>query len=201
MKIGIIGGTFDPIHNGHLMLAEYAYRNFQLDQIWFMPNGNPPHKEQAEISTKAAQRAEMVELAIAEKKNFHMEDYEVERGEVSYTFQTMEYLKLKHPEDHLYFIIGADSLFALEQWVHPERIFPCCTILAAYRDDKNQRPEMEEKMADLKTKYGADIKLLVTPLIDLASSTLREQIRNGDSITGEVPAPVETYIQNHHLYR
>ena len=130
MKIGIMGGTFDPIHNGHLMLGHASYETFSLDQIWFMPNGNPPHKKSETIKSTAEDRMKMTSLAIAPFPEFVLQPYEALREEVSCSYQTMEYFKEMYPEDEFYFIIGADSLMAIETWVHPERIFPTCTILA-----------------------------------------------------------------------
>lgn len=200
MKIGIMGGTFDPIHNGHLMLGEYAYRQFELDEIWFMPNGNPPHKQERNDRTDARDRAEMVRLAIEGNGAFRLEEYEVNRTEISYSYQTMEYFKQKYPKDHLYFIIGADSLFALEKWVHPERIFKTCTILAAYRDEMNNRSIMNSKINELNHKYNADIRLLVTPLMNVSSHELRDKLKKGMSIADDVPEAVEKYILCHNLY-
>lgn len=201
MKIGIMGGTFDPIHNGHLMLGEYAYREYDLDKVWFMPNGNPPHKQYIEKRTDAKDRAEMVKLAIDGIDAFHLEEYEINRKEISYSYQTMEYFKEQYPNDHFYFIIGADSLFSIEKWVHPERLFKTCTILAAYRDEMNSRSIMQEKIAELNYKYQSDIRLLVTPLIHVASHELRERIEKDVSISGCVPKAVEAYIASHRLYR
>lgn len=200
MKIGIMGGTFDPIHNGHLMLGEYAYRQFELDEIWFMPNGNPPHKQERNDRTDARDRAEMVRLAIEGNGAFRLEEYEVNRTEISYSYQTMEYFKQKYPKDHFYFIIGADSLFALEKWVHPERIFKTCTILAAYRDEMNNRSIMNSKINELNHKYNADIRLLVTPLMNVSSHELRDKLKKGMSIADDVPKAVEKYILCHNLY-
>lgn len=200
MRIGIMGGTFDPIHNGHLMLGEYAYKEYHLDKVWFMPNGNPPHKQDAGIRTDARDRAEMVRLAIAGNEAFRLEEYEVNRKEISYSYQTMEHFKGKYPEDHFYFIIGADSLFSIEKWVHPERIFPTCTILAAYRDDVNRREPMRAKIEELNRRYQADIRLLVTPLMHVASSELREKLQDGESIKKDVPEVVRKYIISHKLY-
>ena len=109
MKIGIMGGTFDPIHNGHLMLGQAAYEAFGLDRVWYMPNGNPPHKETSINGTAIKDRAEMVRLAIAPHRNFRLEMYEANRRDVSYSYSTMEYFKGIYPEDEFYFIIGADS--------------------------------------------------------------------------------------------
>lgn len=93
MRIGIMGGTFDPIHNGHLMLGEYAYQQFHLDEVWYMPNGNPPHKSNPEIRKDLQDRAEMTRLAIEEIPYFRLCTYEMDRKETSYSYQTMEYLK------------------------------------------------------------------------------------------------------------
>ena len=148
MKIGIMGGTFDPIHNGHLMLGHAAYETFSLDQIWFMPNGNPPHKKSETIKSTAEDRMKMTSLAIAPFPEFVLQPYEALREEVSCSYQTMEYFKEMYPEDEFYFIIGADSLMAIETWVHPERIFPTCTILATYRDEIKTKEESVRRSSD-----------------------------------------------------
>ncbi len=169
MKIGIMGGTFDPIHNGHLMLGQAACEAFRLDQVWYMPNGNPPHKDAARCGAAVQDRAEMVRLAIAPYREFRFESYEIKRTDVSYSYRTMEYFKELYPDHDYYFIIGADSLFMLDQWNHPERIFPTCTILAAYRDEINTRSAMEDKIRELTKAYRARIRLLVTPLMKISS--------------------------------
>ncbi len=200
MKIGIMGGTFDPIHNGHLMLGRSALEAFELDKVWYMPNGNPPHKDISSIKTDIRDRVEMVRLAISPYREFRLETYEARRQEVSYSYSTMEYFKGIYPEDDFYFIIGADSLFMIDQWVHPERIFPTCTILAAYRDEINTRHAMEEKIRELNENYHARIRLLITPLVKVSSHELRIDIREGRSIADRVPESVNAYILENHLY-
>ncbi len=200
MKIGIMGGTFDPIHNGHLMLGRAALEAFGLDRVWYMPNGNPPHKDSSSIETDVHDRVEMVRLAISSCREFRLEPYEAKRREVSYSYSTMEYFRGIYPEDDFYFIIGADSLFMIDKWVHPERIFPTCTVLAAYRDEINTRQAMEEKIRELTETYGARIRLLVTPLVRISSHELRNEVREGRSIAGYVPEAVNTYILEKHLY-
>lgn len=200
-KIGIMGGTFDPVHNGHLMLADTAYRQFDLDQVWFLPNGNPPHKKEENIGTDARHRSRMVALAIQGRDYCRLEEYEVRRREVSCSYQTLEYFRKQYPEDEFYFIIGADSLFAIETWVHPERIFPACVILAACRDDHDSLEEMKAQVGHLKTVYPkARIQLLRSPLIPVSSSEIRRKIRAGLSIAEEVPGEVEDYIKEEELY-
>ena len=200
MKIGIMGGTFDPIHNGHLMLGEYARDLFELDAIWFMPNGNPPHKVSDSIATQTKHRVEMVRRAIASKKGFELQLYEVVRKEVNYSYLTMEHFKEAYPEDEFYFIIGADSLFSLERWVHPERLVKTCVILAAYRDGKNTK-EMDKQITYLNRKYDADIRLLKTPNVDISSTDIRQRLKKGLPVDNMIPESVYEYIQAHHLFR
>lgn len=200
-KIGIMGGTFDPVHNGHLMLADTAYRQFDLDQVWFLPNGNPPHKKEENIGTDARHRSRMVALAIQGRDYCRLEEYEVRRREVSCSYQTLEHFREQYPEDEFYFIIGADSLFAIETWVHPERIFPACVILAACRDDHDTLEEMKVQIEHLKKVYPkARIQLLRSPLIPVSSSEIRRKIQAGLSIAEEVPEEVEAYIKEEELY-
>ena len=200
MKIGIMGGTFDPIHNGHLMLGEYAYRQFDLDLIWFMPNGNPPHKSNDSIESQTKHRVEMVKRAISGTEYFSLQPYEAETKEVHYSYKTMDYFKRSYPEHEFYFIIGADSLFSIEKWVHPEILLKKCVILAAYRDEKGTE-EMLAQIAYLNQNYQADIRLLNTPNVDISSSEIREMLKDGQSIQEIVPDTVYAYIEENQLYR
>ena len=200
MKIGIMGGTFDPIHKGHLMLGEYAKEQYKLDEIWFMPNGNPPHKLNSNIESQTNHRVEMVKLAIRDYDNFKVQLYEVERTEVNYSYLTMQHFNEKYSNDEFYFIIGADSLFAFETWKHPELLVKTCKILAAYRDGKNTS-EMEEQIQYLNQKYGAEILLLNTPNVDISSSGIRRMIKDNEDISNLVPETVFSYIQSNNLFR
>ncbi|MCU6746681.1 MULTISPECIES: nicotinate-nucleotide adenylyltransferase [Lachnospiraceae] len=206
MKIGIMGGTFDPIHIGHLLLGEFAYEDFGLDEIWFMPNGNPPHKDTTVHKDKAddekalRQRVEMVRRAICGVPHFKLCLHEASAVKHSYTYQTMRELNIEYPEDSFYFILGADSLFAIEQWRYFKEIFPTCTILAAMRDDKDVK-DMEQQIAYLSEKYGARIELLRAPLLEISSTTIRERAAKNLSIHYMVPDPVVEYIGQNQLYR
>ncbi len=199
MKIGIMGGTFDPIHNGHLMLGEYAYRLFGLDKIWFMPNGNPPHKSDATIESQTKHRVEMVKRAIAGKAYFELQMYEVENKDVNYSYKTMAHFNQVYPEYEFYFIIGADSLFSLEKWVRPDLLLKECVILAAFRDDKS-KDEMQEQIAYLNKKFGADIRLLNTPNVDISSNEIRRKIKEGLSVRELIPETVFQYIEEKELF-
>ena len=200
MRIGIMGGTYDPIHNGHLAIAKTAYEQFRLDKVWFLPNGNPPHKALTDIGSSIEDRIRMVELAIAGHTGFRLEAYEAYRKSISCSYETMEHFTKTYPKDDFFFIVGADSLFTVDKWVHPERLFPTCTILAAFRDEMNTREEMERQIHYLKERYHAKSELLISPVIKVSSSELRERIKAGKSIRGFVPEKVEEYIKKECLY-
>ena len=201
MKIGIMGGTFDPIHNGHLMLGEYAYHNFELDEIWFLPNGNPPHKDNPDIRKDTEDRVKMTELAIEDVPYFRLSTYETERIEPSYSYRTMEHFRVVYPEHEFYFIIGADSLFSIEKWKCVDRLFKTTVILAAYRGDADTPEEMNGQIRYLNQKYHSDIRLLRTPILPASSHEIRKQIEE-EHIQGlPIPPKVAAYIQEKHLYQ
>ncbi|MCF2682755.1 nicotinate-nucleotide adenylyltransferase [Faecalicatena contorta] len=201
MKIGIMGGTFDPIHNGHLMLGQAAYEAANLDQVWFMPNGNPPHKNSSSMESEVEDRIRMTELAIRPFPQFKLELYETECTKISYSYLTMEYMTKEYPKDEFYFILGADSLFTIELWKYPEKFFRTCTVLATYRDDINTMEKMNKQIRYLTEKYDAKIELFSTSPVKVASHKLREEVKKGRSISDYVPEEVETYILSHHLYQ
>lgn len=200
MKIGIMGGTFDPVHNGHLMLGKAALRQFSLNEVWFMPNGNPPHKKQRSIGASVKDRCIMTELAIADTREFRLELYEAEQERISYSYATLEHFHETRKEDELYFIIGADSLFMIESWVKPERIFPVCRLLAACRDEVSTPEKMKEQIQYLSMAYHARIDILKAPLMPVSSHELRERIRMGKEFSSYVPPQVEEYIKKEGLY-
>jgi len=199
-RIGIMGGTFDPVHIGHLMLAERAYEQFQLETVLFMPSGNPPHKRERSDVTDAFDRLEMVRLAIQDNPHFSLDAEEILRRGYTYTNETLQILKSKNPDTDYYFIIGGDSLMAFDTWMKPDVIAANCTLLAAVRDGLNIQT-MEQKMNDLHERYGADIRLLHTPDVDISSSQIRMWIQNGRSVRYYIPDAVLTYICNKGLYR
>lgn len=132
-RIGIMGGTFDPIHNGHLMLGRQAYREYHLDRVWYMPSGQPPHKKGNHV-TPAADRCAMVSLALEREEGLFLSEFETSRGGTTYTATTLSLLCGEHPGDEFYFIIGADSLYEIESWYHPERILAMAGLLVAPRE-------------------------------------------------------------------
>ena len=200
MKIGIMGGTFDPIHIGHLLLGEFAYEDFGLDEIWFLPNGNPPHKETADTGTSLEHRIEMIRKAIEGVPHFRLNLHEANTEEHSYTYRTMQEVNEMLPEHEFYFILGADSLFSIEQWKYFREIFPTCTILAAMRDDKDAR-EMQRQILYLTEKYGARIRLLQAPLLEISSTVIRDRASRDLGVRYMVPDSVAEYIRTNHLYK
>jgi len=202
MNIGIIGGTFDPIHKGHLMLGEYAYERFGLDEVWFMPNGHPPHKTENTLGAATTQRLEMVAETIEGIPQFKLERYEAKRKEISYSYETMEHLREVYPNHTFYFIIGADSLFAIETWMKPERLLRSCNVLAACRCEINSEEKMAEQIRYLQDKYGARIELMQMPLVEISSHDIRDVLCNNREDAGAFLAePTLNYIQTHNLYR
>ena len=200
MKIGIIGGTFDPVHIGHLLLGEFAYEEFGLDEIWFVPNGNPPHKKTEYTEEALHHRIEMVKLAVSDVPYFKVILCEAKTGEHSYTYSTMQEFNRRYPENHFYFILGADSLFAIEEWRNFQEIFPTCTILAAMRDDKDVQ-SMHDQIDYLSDLYRARIELLRAPLVEISSTVIRRRASRGLSVRYMVPDQVDRYIAEHKLYR
>jgi nicotinate-nucleotide adenylyltransferase len=199
-KIGIMGGTFDPIHIGHLILGEKAYEELGLDKVQFMISGNPPHKRHRSGRATDEQREQMVALAVAGNPHFEMSLVEMDRDGYTYTYKTLEYLSEKNPDTDYYFIIGADSLFTFDSWREPGRICRACTLVAAVRDHSTNA-QMEEKIQELREAYGARILRLHTENIDISSNMLREWVSMGKSLRYYVPDPVIAYIEEQQIYR
>ncbi|MDD2981549.1 MAG: nicotinate-nucleotide adenylyltransferase [Hespellia sp.] len=199
MKIGVMGGTFDPIHIGHLLLGQFAYEMFDLDEVWFLPNANPPHKDTDIDRNSLSHRIEMVRIAIDGIPHFKLSMHEADGKDHSYTYQTLEEFKAEYPDNEFYFILGADSLFSIEEWKYFEKIFPNCVILAAMRDDKDVS-DMEQQIAYLQEKYQARIQLLAAPLLEISSTTIRNRAARKLSVHYMVPDLVAEYIEENQLY-
>lgn len=199
-KVGIMGGTFDPIHIGHLILGENAFLQFGLDQVLFMPSGNPPHKRDRRGRASTLQRVEMVQEAIGPNSHFALSLAETHDEGYTYTKETLERLKAENPDTEYYFIIGADSLFSFESWKEPEKICGLCTLVAAVRNHISGE-EMDAQIRYLKEKLGAQIQKLDTPNIDISSGTIRSWLSLGKSIRYYVPDEVIRYIEKHGLYK
>ncbi|MCM1386462.1 MAG: nicotinate-nucleotide adenylyltransferase [Bacillus sp. (in: Bacteria)] len=199
LKVGIMGGTFNPVHIGHLIIAEKAREQFHLDEVLFMPSGVPYMKDEIEVLPSQV-RAQMTQLAIEDNPFFTLSTMETEKEGHTYTYETLTTLHEKNPGTEYYFIMGADSLFSIEHWKNPEKIFAGCHILAALRDDKTMEA-MKEQAAYLKNKFAADIFLINAGHIEVSSSMIRGLIRDGHSIRYLVPDAVYDYIVKNKLYK
>ncbi|MCI5872303.1 MAG: nicotinate-nucleotide adenylyltransferase [Clostridiales bacterium] len=197
-KIGILGGSFDPIHQGHLNIAEYARAEFRLDEIWFIPAGHSPNKREADM-TPAEVRLEMVALAIADYPYYKLSRVEVDAKETSYTYLTLSKLAKQYPITQFYFIMGADSLDYLEKWRHPEIICKKAIILAAVRDDMDI-VQIEQKILSLKELFEAEIYPIQGGRTNISSTTLRRQLADCREKPELLPAPVWKYICENGLY-
>lgn len=198
-KIGIVGGTFNPIHIGHLMLAEWAMDALALDEIWMMPAGIPNGKTETQV-LPGRERMYMTELAVQGNPKMRCIDLEVKREGLSYTYETMEELKANFPRTKFYFVVGADCLFTLENWKYPDRILRCCTLAAAVRDRLSQA-ELEQKRDELLDKFGGEILLIPFTHISVSSSEIRARVKAGKSIRYMVPENVRLYLMERGFYR
>lgn len=198
-KIGIMGGTFNPIHHGHLILAQTAYEQFHLDQILFIPNKNPYYKRLHSIVTEE-HRSDMVKLAIAGNDAFAFSDVELQREGNTYTVETLRILTKEHPDTEYYFIMGADSLFHFESWKEHEEIFTLATLLVATRDSVSMN-NIESQIEYLEERYdGVKIECLLAPSLEISSSGIRKMIKKGSSIRYLVPDAVAAYINENRIY-
>ena len=199
-KIGIMGGTFDPIHIGHLILAEDAYVELGLDEVLFMPAGHPPHKVLGAGRATNEERTEMVRRAIEGNDHFSLSLYEMKKEGLSYTYETLEMLKHNEKGVELYFIMGADSLFEFHSWKEPKRISELCTIVAAGRPGRGEE-DLTSCIERLRQDLKASIIRLNTPDIDISSTMLRKRASMGLTIRYYVPDKVAEYIVERGLYR
>lgn len=193
MRLGLFGGTFDPIHVGHLVLAEQCREACGLDRVWFVVAGEPPHKRGVE-RTAGRHRLEMVRLAIAGNPGFEVSDVEVERAGPSYSVDTLAQIRAERPGDELFFLIGGDSLVDLPSWREPERIARLASIVVV------NRPGARGDVPD----FGIDAKPILSvaiPPLEVSSSDLRSRLAAGKSVRYMVPAAVSAYIDAHELYR
>ena len=192
MRIGIFGGTFDPVHMGHLIHAEQCRAQAKLDLVLFVPAALPPHKQGREL-TPFVHRAEMLTLAISGHPAFRVEEMEKDRAGPSYTVETLAQLRAQRPGDELFFILGSDSLRDLPLWYEPRRILELATLLVVERPDSPvfSVAELKERLQVAKVHY----QLVEAPLIGVSSRDLRQRIAEGRSVRYMIPRAVEAYIE------
>lgn len=194
-RVGIMGGTFNPIHYGHLRLAQEAQEQVLLDKILFMPSGRSYMKKNVLDTQK---RVEMTALAIRQYSKFELSLIEAQKTGNTYTCDTLQYLTRTNSDTQYYFIIGADSLFQIEQWKSPEQIFQFAILICAIRDDYDF--DTIRKKGEALAESGADIIYLNTPKWDISSTDIRAKVKSRISIRGLVPPEVAFYIEQEHLY-
>ncbi|MCL6605187.1 MAG: nicotinate-nucleotide adenylyltransferase [Paenibacillus sp.] len=192
MKVGIMGGTFDPLHMGHMLAAEAARDTYNLDEVWFMPSHIPPHKHEAGVSSE--DRLAMVQEAVQEHESFRTLDWEITRGGVSYTIETVRKLQQEYPKLDLYFIIGADMVQYLPKWEGIEELVQRLTFIGVGRPGTNL--DLEALPSDISDK----VILADMPLVDISSTMLRKRAAEGKSIRYMVPETVFNYVHRSGLY-
>lgn len=197
MKIGLFGGSFNPIHNGHLGLAGAATRQFGLEQVLFVPCRVPPHKP-SPLLAPAIHRMEMCRIATQGVPGFMVSDIEQQLPEPSYTLDTLTELRRRHPGNEWFLIIGADMLLTFQKWHRWQEFAGLATLLAAARE-LGQRQALEHKAREL-ADFGLKAQVFDLEVIELSSTVLRGMIAQGESTEGLLPAGVREYIDAHSLY-
>ncbi|WP_051234123.1 nicotinate-nucleotide adenylyltransferase [Butyrivibrio sp. NC3005] len=198
-KIGIMGGTFNPIHNAHLYMAEQAREQFHLDRVIFIPSGFSYFKQGMEIPDGSI-RYQLVKKAVESNPYFTVSRIEIDRPGDTYTIETLEQLSDMYPGDDLYFIMGADSVNSLDKWVRFTDILEICTILAAVRNDTDEKT-LVKKIEELKSIVpSADIRMIRTGRLDISSTMIREKIHNKQSVRYLLPEECLEYIVMNNLY-
>lgn len=193
MKIGVFGGTFDPVHQGHIALVETAMKELSLDMLYVMPNGNPPHKDR---ETDKLNRLEMVKIAFANIRGVQVSDYEIQKEENCYTYETLSYLKEQHPEDELYFLMGMDNLPDFFGWREPKTICKLAKLVFFGRSGYTCPSDAAEK---LKREFFAEAFFLPFEM-DISSTEIRAEIGEGTYLFHKLPFLVFQYIIRKGLY-
>jgi nicotinate-nucleotide adenylyltransferase len=198
MRLGLFGGTFDPIHLGHLILAEGCREACRLDRVWFIVAGAPPHKPGHR--TSVADRLAMVRIAVAGNPAFEVSELEASRPGPHYSFETLEEIHRQRPEDELFFLIGSDSLADLPHWRHPARIAALANVVVVERPMAPSAEPVPSARLDLGAA-ARPFQTIKIPPIGIASHDLRRRVAEGRSIRYQVPRGVEAYIDAHGLYQ
>ncbi|HQU44730.1 MAG: nicotinate (nicotinamide) nucleotide adenylyltransferase [Planctomycetia bacterium 21-64-5] len=201
MRLGLFGGTFDPVHLGHLLLAEYCREQCRLDAVWFVPAAEPPHKQRPDL-TPARQRIEMLQLAIGGHEAFLVCTREVERGGVSYTVDTLGELAAEQPSRPLFFLLGGDSLADLPRWREPAKICELAMPVVVARPG-SPPPDYTSLSSLVSAERLEQIRAhqVDMPQIGLSSREIRRRVAAGLSIRYQTPRAVEKYIETASLYR
>lgn len=198
-KIGILGGTFDPIHNAHLLLGECAREQFGLDRVIFIPNNLAHLPNRTEI-TPGDIRYQMVKMAISDNPYFTCSRIEIDKPEGTYTYNTIKELQLMYPGDEMYLIMGGDSIIGINNWFKAADLLKACTILAAVRLE-DDIPALDKKRREMNSMYGADIRLMNFNRTDISSTEIRQRVKTGRSVRYLMPDECIEFLCIKGLYR
>ncbi len=197
MNIGILGGTFNPVHLGHLYIAEEAMKNLKLDHVIFMPNFIPPHKENTSVS--ADERLKMLYLALSDHPDFSVSTFEIEKAGVSYTYETVEELHRRHPLDTFFFIIGEDSYVNFWKWKNPDRILKYVEVAVIERSGFSK--DASRKTDELFRQNHKEAFRIQSETVDISSTDIRIRLKEGENVCELLPRKVAEYIEEKHLYQ
>ena len=198
-RIGILGGTFDPVHNAHLYIAEQAAKKLRLREVLMMVSKTPAYKTGSRVITPEEYRATMVRLACEGSKKLVFSDFELRREGNTYTADTLRILKENAPDTEIFFMLGYDSLSWVDRWYHAEEVLKNCVLVPFIRGWDTEE-KMREKIRELEENFGARIRPVYQIPPDVSSTKIRTLVREGKSIRGLVPEKVEQYILDNRLY-
>ncbi len=198
-KVGILGGTFNPVHNGHILLGKYCKKELRLDKIILMPTYTPPHKASTELVSED-HRMNMCKIAVENLTGFEVSDIEIKRQGKSYTYQTLTFLKKLYPHDIFYLIMGADMFLTLDRWKNPDIIFKNSIIVCIPRD-KADYEELNNYYNSVIKKLGAQAVILSESVMQVSSTYIRDNIENYPIIKSLIDRNVYDYITKNNLYR
>ncbi|MBI6871685.1 nicotinate-nucleotide adenylyltransferase [Clostridium aciditolerans] len=198
IKKAIFGGTFDPIHNGHLYIAYEALYKLGLDKIIFMPSGNPPHKLGKTI-TDGFLRYEMVKMATRGEERFDISDYEIRKSNLSYTYETLKYFNNIEPDTAWHFLTGVDCLMDIDNWKNSEEIFKLCKFIVFNRPGYSMK-NIQEQKNKVEKRYANEIIFLDVPLLDISSTNIRNAVMKEKNVSYLLPESVYNTIKQLNLY-
>ncbi|MHC1694767.1 MAG: nicotinate (nicotinamide) nucleotide adenylyltransferase [Eubacteriales bacterium] len=205
LRVGLFGGTFNPVHNGHLAAAESFMDELSLDILYIMPNNAPPHKDGGRSCAPAVDRLEMTRLAFSgiSGRSVYVSDFEVKRGGSSYTIDTINELRsLYEGRDYTIFLLmGSDIFVTMGKWKKPDEIFQSCVVTVICRGKGEEREHMEDAASSFAEDYGARIELLQSSFLDISSTMIRERLEKGESVSHLITKNVEEYIKANGLYK